>query len=77
MKKHLIFHYSYTVLVFLLATFPTRRRAPVSSAHFPNDHFTAAVAPAKGVSEGSIRAHKVQRQSASATPSNGSGLPLD
>lgn len=69
MKKYLLFHYSCTLLVFLLATFLALRIGPASSAQFPNFHLTATVALAKGVSEGSIRAHKVQRQAAPATSS--------
>lgn len=65
MKKHLLFYYSSTVQMFLLATFLALRFGPVNSAYSPNDHFTASVTLAEGVSEDSIMAHKVQRQSAS------------
>ena len=57
MEKHLLFHYSSTVQMFLLVTFLALRFGPVSSAYFLNDHFTVAVALPKGVSEDSIRSH--------------------
>ena len=60
MKKHLLFDYGCTLLVFLLAAFLALRTGPVSSAYFLNEHFTAAVAMAEGVRDGSIRAQKVQ-----------------
>ena len=62
MKKHLLFDYGCTLLVFLLTAFLALRTGLVSSAYFLNEHFTAAVAITEGVSEGNIRAHKVQRK---------------